>query len=195
MANTTYAELCSSVYSKIKDYDFVQMEEADANEILIEFIRPACVAFEDCSQDLSDRDSVNKTFNIELDDVNFEILSGFMVVFYIDATYIRTPLALKAHMSTTDFHKFDNSNVLAKAQSVREMYYHEIKQWMINYSIKKCSHINDAYEQYGGYNYTPNKLAHTQGAVLYGACGCWRPPSWWICFRRWNPPICGRGDW
>lgn len=194
MANTTYAELCSSVYSKIKDYDFVQMEEADANAILIEYIRPACVAFEDCSQDLTDRDNTLQEFNFALDDVNFEILSGFMVVEYLDATYIRTPLMLKAHMSTTDYHKFDNANVLVRVQNVREMYYQEIKQWMINYSIKKCNHIQQAYEQYGGY--TPNKLVNAQNqlGVLWGACGCWKPPSWWICFRRWNPPICGRGE-
>lgn len=192
MANTTYAELCSSVYAKIKDYDFIQMEESEANAILIEFIRPACLAFEDCSQDLSDRDNSTQEFNFVLDDVNFEILSGFMVIQYLDATYIRTPLMLKAHMSTTDYHKFDNKDVLGKVQSVREMYYQETKQFMINYSFKKCNHLQEVYEKYGGY--TPNKIANAVGQTSSLSHGCWRPPSWWICFRRWNPPICGRGE-
>ena len=43
---TTYKELYESVYSKIKDYDFVQMLEEDADEILHDYIRPAIVAFE-----------------------------------------------------------------------------------------------------------------------------------------------------
>lgn len=189
MANTTYQELCESVFSKIKDYDFVEMTEEEADEILCDYIRPAVVAFEDCTQDLSDRDPINQTFNIELDDVNFEILTHFMVVYYLDATYIRTPLALAAHMSTKDFHKYDNANVLPKVQAVREMYYNEAKQLMINYSIRRGEQLSNTYELLGGYNYTANKYAkligHPQGCV----CTCCIPKHTKL---RWKPPICGQ---
>lgn len=189
MANTTYDELCASVYSKIKDYDFVQMEESEANEILYDFIRPAIVAFECCNQDLSDRDPVNKTFNIELDDVNFEILTHFMVVYYLDATYIRTPLALSAHMSTKDFHKYDNANVLPKAQAVREMYYKEAKQFMINYSIRRGEQLSNVYETLGGYQYTATKYSRLVGHPCGCKCGCCYPKHTKL---RWKPPICGQ---
>lgn len=188
MANTTYKELCASVFSKIKDYDFIEMEESDAEEILCDFIRPAIVAFEDCNQDLSDRDPINQTFNIELDDVNFEILTHFMVVYYLDATYIRTPLALAAHMSSKDFHKFDNANVLPKAQAVREMYYNEAKQFMINYSIRRGEQLSDAYSTYGGYNYTATKYSKIMGHSRGCQCGCCYPKHTKL---RWKPPICG----
>ena len=188
MANTTYKELCDSVYSKIKDYDFIQMDEADADAILCEYIRPATIAFECCNQDLTDRDNVNQTFNIELDDINFEILTDFMIVYYLDATYIRTPLALAAHMSTTDFHKFDNANVLGKAQAVREMYWNEAHQWVINYSIRRDEILSNTLEQGGAYNYNPNKYA-TMGK---GICGCCPPffPSHTL--MRFKPPIDGK---
>lgn len=189
MANTTYKELCDSVYSKIKDYDFIQIGEDEADKILCDFIRPAIVAFEDCDQDLSDRDSVNKTFNIELDDVNFEILSHFMVVYYLDATYIRTPLALSAHMSTKDFHKYDNANVLPKAQAVREMYWKEAHQFMVNYSIRKGDFLTNVFEQYGGFEYSNNKLINSfvPSHVIIDGC-CYYPHHTKLRFK---PPICG----
>ena len=133
---TTYKELYNSVYSKIKDYDFLSMTEEETDDILHDYIRPAIVDFEDCKQDLSDRDEVGKTFNIDLTDINFEILSNFMVIKYIEATYINTPMALKAYMSTSDFHKYDNKDVLGKALEVRDMYLRRNKQLMINYSLR-----------------------------------------------------------
>lgn len=149
---TTYKELYDSVYSKIKDYDFVNMLEEDADEILHDYLRPAVVAFECCNQNLSDRDEDLQQFNIDLNDVNFEILSNFMVIAYLDSTYIRTSLMLKAHMSTSDFHKYDNNNVLGKVIEVRDMYKRENKQWMINYSLRGESDFAKLYEDRVSYS-------------------------------------------
>ena len=95
--------------------------------------------FSDCNQDLTDRDEASASFNFELSERNFELLSNFMVICYLDATYIRTPEALQAHMSTADFHKYDNSNVLGKGKEVREMYKSENDQLMRNYSYYTSS--------------------------------------------------------
>ena len=59
---------------------------------------------------------------------------------------------LQAHMSTTDFHKYDNSNVLGKAIEVRDMYKKENKQWMINYSLRGESEFSKLYEENGSYD-------------------------------------------
>jgi len=149
---TAYKELYNSVYSKIKDYDFIQIGEENADDILHDYIRPAIIAFESCNQDLSDRDEILMQFNFDLSDIDFEILSNYMVIAYLDATYIRTPLALQAHMSTTDFHKYDNSNVLGKVIEVRDMYKRENKQLMINYSFKKDSYFARVYQEKGYYD-------------------------------------------
>lgn len=155
---TTYKELYNSVYSKIKDYDFCEMLESEADAILHDYIRPAILKFEDCSQDLTDRDDEAEQFNTDLTDINFEILSNFMVVEYLDATYIRTTMMLKAYMSTSDFHKYDNKDVLGKVIEVRDMYKRENKQLMINYSIRdKDSDFNQLYAENGGYN--PSKYS------------------------------------
>ena len=149
---TTYKELYNSVYSKIKDYDFANMSEEEADEILHDYLRPAVVAFEYCNQNLSDRDEDLQQFNIDLTDVNFEILSNFMVIIYLDSTYIRTSLMLKAHMSTSDFHKYDNKDVLGKVIEVRDMYKQENKQLMINYSLRGDSDFVKLYRDKGGYS-------------------------------------------
>ena len=155
---TTYKELYNSVYSKIKDYDFCEMLESEADDILHDYIRPAILKFECCNQDLTDRDEETAQFNVDLSDINFEILSNFMVVEYLDATYIRTTMMLKAYMSTTDFHKYDNNNVLAKVIEVRDMYKRENKQLMINYSIRdKDSEFNQLYAENGSYD--PSKYS------------------------------------
>lgn len=170
---TAYKELYNSVYSKIKDYDFVQMLEEDVDDILHDYIRPAIVTFECCNQDLSDRDEENSCFNFNLSDVNFEILSNFMVIQYLDATYIRTPLALKAYMSTTDFHKYDNKDVLGKVIEVRDMYQKENKQLMINYSLRGDSELSRLYEEKGQYSVNKfDKLKHTKHNCRHIGGGC-----------------------
>ena len=168
---TTYKELYNSVYSKIKDYDFLSMTEEEADDILHDYIRPAIVDFEDCKQDLSDRDEVGKTFNIDLTDINFEILSNFIVIKYIEATYINTPMALKAYMSTSDFHKYDNKDVLGKVIEVRDMYLKRNKQLMINYSLRgKDSSLSKLYEEKSNYN--PSKSARkNKSCVVCDGCG------------------------
>ena len=130
---TEYKELYNSVYSKIKDYDLADISEEEADEIIHDHLRPAIVMFECCNQDLTDRGDT--AFNFTLSDINFEILSNYMVICYLDSTYIRTSEKLKTHMSTTDFHKFDNKDVLSKAIEVRSMYAKENRQLVINYSL------------------------------------------------------------
>lgn len=173
---TVYKELYNSVYSKIKDYDFVNIPENEVDEIMHDYLRPAIVAFEECNQDLSNRDEELKCFNFDLSDVNFEILSNFMVIVYLDSTFIRTSLMLQAHMSTADFHKYDNANVLGKAIEVRDMYKKENKQWMINYSLRGESKFSKLYSEIESYD--PNKLRKNRGDIKHRqsySCCCRKP--------------------
>lgn len=132
---TSYFDLYDSVFAKInRDYELCQMSKSDAFETISDYLRPAVAMFSACNQDLTDRSDDTAEFGYRLSDKNFEILSNYMVICYLDATYIRTPEALKAHMSNTDFHKYDNKDVLGKAKEVRQMYKNENDQYMINYS-------------------------------------------------------------
>lgn len=131
---TTYRELCDSVFKKIKDYGLAGLDEGTAFAIIQDYIDPATLMFEGCDQDLSDRNDETETFNIALTKRNFEILSNYMAICYLDANFIRTSEMLKSHLSSTDFHKYDNKDTLGKVKEVREMYKAENDQVMINYS-------------------------------------------------------------
>ena len=109
---TPYTELYESVLSKIKNYDFIHLEEDEVYEILSDYLRPAIAAFRGCRQDLSQRNKVK--FKCKLNDTEIEILSNYMVIEYLDSNYIRAALP--------DFNAFSPANHLSKAIEVREMY-------------------------------------------------------------------------
>lgn len=137
MANTTYRELADAVFLKIKDHSFCEMSEDIAYEIVIGYMRPAIVAFQSCvSQDLSDRDDELAEFNFKLTDANFVILVNYMVLEWLDSNYIRTSSALKARLSSSDFHSLQLSNQLGKAMELRDMLKSENDQLAINKSYK-----------------------------------------------------------
>lgn len=137
--NTTYYDLCNSVFGKIKDYGLAGLDKNVAFQIIMEYIDPAITMFSGCTQDLSNRDDDLGEFLFPLTSNNFQILSNYMVICYLDANYIRTGEMLKSHLSSTDFHKYDNKDTLGKVKEIREMYKNENDQLMINYSYPKSS--------------------------------------------------------
>lgn len=117
---TPFIELYESVLSKIRDYDFLNLNEEEIYQVLSDYLRPAIASFRGCKQDLSQR---NKTrFKCKLTDIEIEILSNYMVIAYIDSNYIRVPLALKQALSSKDFNAFSPANQLSKLIEMREMY-------------------------------------------------------------------------
>ena len=137
MANTTYKELADYVFRKIKDSDFAQIiNEEIAYDIVIGYLRSAIVMFENCRQDLSDRDDILKEFNYTLNDNTFVILCNYMVIEWLTSEFILTRQNLKARLSTSDYHKIDTKDMLGKAIELRSMLKSENDQLAINKSYK-----------------------------------------------------------
>ena len=136
MANTTYRELADALFDKIKDYTFSQLDESTAYEIVVNYIRPASVRFENCKQDLSDRDDKKQEFNFTLTDESFVILVNYMVIEWLESNYILTANALKARLSPSDFHSLNLHNQLSKAIELRNILKKESDQIAINRSFK-----------------------------------------------------------
>lgn len=136
MGNTTYQELADALFNKIKDYDYLSMNEATAYEIVINYIKPASVKFQSCTQDLDDRDDEIQEFNLKLSNTNFEILVNYMVIEWLTSNYILTNQALKARLSTTDFHSLGLKDMLAKVTELRSSLMAENDQLAINKSYK-----------------------------------------------------------
>ena len=136
MANTTYKELADAVFLKIKDHSFCEMSEDIAYEIVIGYMRPAIVTYQSATEDLSDRDDELAEFNFKLSDTTFVILVNYMVLEWLDSNYIRTSSALKARLSSSDFHSLQLSNQLGKAMELRTLLKTENDQLAINKSYK-----------------------------------------------------------
>lgn len=136
MANTTYRELADLVFRKIKDRQFCELSEETAYDIVIGYLRPAIVNFQSCKQDLSRRDDELGQFDFSLSDDTFVLLCNYMIVEWLTSEFILTREALKARMSTADFHKFDNKDMLTKAKELRSEIMKENDQLAINKSYK-----------------------------------------------------------
>lgn len=137
MANTTYKELADYVFRKIKDTDFGEMmSEEIAYDIVIGYLRTAIVMFDNCKQDLSDRDDILQEFNYTLNDDTFIILCNYMVIEWLTSEFILTRQNLKARLSTSDYHKIDTKDMLGKAMELRSMLKSENDQLAINKSYK-----------------------------------------------------------
>lgn len=136
MIYTTYKELADAVFLKIKDLDLANLPEDIAYQIVKSYIKPACVAFQSCSsQDLTDRDDELEQFNFKLSDDNFEIITEYMVVKWLDSQ-ILTTTNLKSRLTSSDFKSLNLHNQLSKLMELRSMYKSENDQLAINKSYK-----------------------------------------------------------
>lgn len=111
---TPYEKIYANLLPKFKDYDIPLMTVEEVKDTLQDFFVPAVARFHACYQDLSDRDDDNECFNINLTDMELEIMSNYVLLEYLDSTYIRVPSLLKVHYSSKDFNAFSNANHLDK---------------------------------------------------------------------------------
>ncbi len=139
MANTTYKELADRFFNKIKDNMFVELDTKTSYEIAFSYIPSACNQFQSCTSDLTKRDiDIDEFggFHIKLKDTDIEILVNYMCIEYLDSNYLRTATALKARLSTNDFHALGQKDMLAKAMELRTLLKSENDQLAINKSYK-----------------------------------------------------------
>lgn len=129
---TPFTDLYDSVLSKIRDYDFFNMEQEQVYEVLSDYLRPAIASFRGCKQDISQR--TKKGFVCTLTDTEIEILTNYMTIAYIDSNYIRVPLALKQTLSSKDFNAFSPANHLDKMVEMREKYRKDNETLLVRYS-------------------------------------------------------------
>lgn len=137
--NTTYQELADSLFNKIKSYDFLEMDEDTAYQIVINYIRPAIVKFQSCKQDLSNRDDLLAQFNFTLTDDTFEILVNYMVIEWLTSNYILTWDALKSSLTSSDFKKIDTKDMLTKTMELRKTLMDENNKIGINKSYRNSN--------------------------------------------------------
>lgn len=144
MNNTTYRELADSVFNKIKDRDLCSIDPNTAYEIVLSYLSPACIKFQNCTQNLNDRNDEIQEFGYELTQTNKEILSNYMVIEWLTSNFILTQQALKARLTTTDYHALGNKDLLAQAINLRSELINQNDQLARNKSYLTSSLYNIA---------------------------------------------------
>lgn len=131
---TKFETVYASALSKFRSYEVSEMQEENFKEYMYDFLVPSCSKFHICRKDLSDRDKENECFNSDLTEMEIEILSNYLLLEYLDATYIRTPLLLKVDLSSSDFNSFNNAVMLGKLLTMHDEVLHENEALVMRYS-------------------------------------------------------------
>jgi len=129
-----YSEIYEACLAKLSDYDLAGLEQDERYLVLSEYIRPACVRFGVCKQDLSDRDDTAEKFNADLSDAEIEIIASLLAQEYIDATSIRTQELMKLSLTGRDFHFVSQKDQLNALMAMRGQFAREVARLMSEYS-------------------------------------------------------------
>ena len=131
---TPYKVLFDGVVTKLRSTGIPNITEDEFDEILLDYIRPACVKFRASKQDLSKRSDALASFEIELTDEEMEILINFMYMEFLTANYINVPSLLRQSLVSKDYHAFSSRNHLDGLINLRDITKKETKQMISIYS-------------------------------------------------------------
>lgn len=131
---TSYERIYESFLPKFQSYDIPQMTEDDVRDSLHDYLVSAIARFHVCRKDLNDRDDLLQRFNSKLSSEEIEILSNYMMLEYIDATYIRVPTLLKVSLSSSDFNAFSPANMLSKLTEMQKRFLSENETLLSRYA-------------------------------------------------------------
>lgn len=131
---TTYEQIYDNVLPKFRSWEIPLMSEDEVKECLHDYLAPAIARFHVCRKDLSKRDDETGSFEEELSNVEIEILGNYLLLEYLDSTYIRTPTLLKSSLSSTDFNSFSSANMLDKLMAMHKTYLWENESLLSRYA-------------------------------------------------------------
>lgn len=160
---TSYEKIYDNVLPKFRSWEIPLMSENEVKECLHDYLVPAITRFHVCRKNLSDRNDESEEFNVILSDMEIDILSNFLLLEYLDSTYIRTPTLLKSSLSSTDFNSFSSANMLDKLMAMHKTYLAENESLLSRYawlSYKESGiSFNDGYEKKDSYHNKYNGIS------------------------------------
>ena len=151
--STPYEKLYENLLPKFRSHEIPLMTTEEVKDYLHDFLIPAISRFYVCKKDLNDRDDILQQFNVDLSDIEIEILSNYLLLEYIDSTYIRVPTVLKISLPSTDFKAYSPANFLDKLMSMHKIYLAENETLLSRYAWE----IDSAYGIQGLKNATKIK--------------------------------------
>lgn len=131
---TPYERIYEGFLPKLQSYDIYKMTEDDVKDCLHDYLISAIAKFHVCRKDLNDRDDLLQRFNSELSDTEVDIIVNYMLLEYIDATYVRVPTLLKVNLSSVDFNAFSPANMLSKLTEMQQRFLRENETLLSRYA-------------------------------------------------------------
>lgn len=131
---TPYEKLYENLLPKFRSYEIPIMTEEEVKDYLHDYLVPAISRFHVCRKNLNDRDDILERFNCDLSCEEIEILSNYMLLEYIDSTYVRTSSLLKVNLSSVDFNAFSGANHLNKLMEMRSKFLAENEGLLSRYA-------------------------------------------------------------
>lgn len=131
---TPYTEIYERFVSKVSDYDILQFDRMDREDLLFPHLKSAIVKFKKiCKIDLLDRDEDLKQFNNDLDDDVVDILAIGMVYYWV-TPYVMNTDNLKNVLNTKDFNMYSPANLLEKLNQLRDIARKDFRRSITDYS-------------------------------------------------------------
>ena len=112
--------------SKITEYDFIKIDLEDRERIVDGYLRRACANFISCTQDLSKRDDVTRTFTFsddlktsELDEIVDIVTDGMVLQWFYAHMYKQENL--ENFMNNSDFTAYSSAELLYRVTNAYSM--------------------------------------------------------------------------
>lgn len=116
---TSYDRIYSVFLLKIEDYDFAELSDEDANEMLLGYLTASIAKFSKCSSDLSKRDDTEEVFEDDLTDIEIEILALSMVEEWL-RPQVNSSLLTKQIFGGAEEKFYSQSNHLEKLMTLKD---------------------------------------------------------------------------
>lgn len=130
---TPFNEVYPLFLSQVTDYELAVMEEIDLEDNLQLWLMSSIGFFSNCKHDLSDFDLMQKQFNADLNHLEKQILSKFMVVVYLDTHLIKEDL-MKQSLNSKDYRMYSPANQIKALIDLKTKINSEANTLMSRYS-------------------------------------------------------------
>ncbi len=119
---TAFSEVIDDAYNKMTEYKFYDLPKNVSDMVLKSYLRSALVKYATKTAVTIGADYDLEMFDKNLTDDEIEIISSYLCLRYIDANYIRTTAEMKPFLTGTDFHAYNNDDVMKQVLEAQQRF-------------------------------------------------------------------------
>lgn len=133
---TKFSDIFNRAIFYFQDYEFLKADVERRDDIMSSLLLSAVADFQNsCSVDLTDYDTDNRVFNVDLGDEEKEILALGIAYYWINRKALNSKL-LKNLMTRSDYTTYSPANLLKEISSLRDTLRREYRFKINEYSYR-----------------------------------------------------------